>query len=439
VNGRPFRALVTGADEHQGLAVIRGLGLGGVEVVAAGAGQRCIGHRSKFATWKFRYTSPSEDAARFVEDILAIARDTRPAVIVPSVETTLVLLNQARERVEAIAPLAAPEPAILEYALDKGRTVALAERLGVPVPRTAMGPTLDSLLLSASELSFPVAVKPRGNGLHATTAHDVPFKSTYAANFAELKKILVPYARDAGAILVQEFARGTGRCVAAVCRHGESLELFAYAREREYPLSGGVSVLRRSIPLDAQLADFTSRLLRAIRWHGVAMVEFKHDAARDHYMLMEINGRFQASTALSLDAGINLPLLAASLFAGWTPPPPIRYKTGVSERWLRGDLLALRTALTTRSHAASGAQPPRLTVVRRFFADFNAEMRFDEFWPSDPQPAFAEARALVRLLASWCIDAVKAVARLVLPAGIRNSATTLRRAGSQTPAPTRLH
>jgi predicted ATP-grasp superfamily ATP-dependent carboligase len=435
VIGHTFRALVTGADEHQGLAVIRGLGLGGVEVVAAGAGPRCLGHRSKFATWKYEYASPSAEPARFVEDIIAIARETRPSVIVPSVETTLVLLNQARERVEAIAPLAAPAPEILEYALDKSRTVALAERLGVPVPRTAMGQTTEELLRGATSLTFPVAVKPRGNRFHASTANAVPFKSTYANTYAELMEILAPLGDDAGAILVQEFATGTGRCVAAVCRHGEPMELFAYARDREYPLSGGVSVVRRSIPLDAVLADHTTRLLTAIRWHGVAMVEFKHDEVTGRHVLMEINGRFQASTALSLDSGINLPLLAASLFAGWTPPHAARYRTGVTERWLRGDLLALRAALTTRHDPAPGRKVARAAVVRQFFTDFRRDVRFDEFWVSDPGPAAAEAGAIARMLLTWCVDAAKAVVRAIIPSSIRSRATTLRQGGSQTPAP----
>jgi len=167
---------------------------------------------------------------------------------------------------------------------------------------------------------FPVAIKPRGHGLHLTTANTLGFKVRYARSLAELQRLLQPFERDAHAVLVQEYAPGVGRCVAALCRHGEPIALFAYSREREFPLSGGVSVVRKSIPLDERLAAYTTALLRRIAWHGVAMVEFKYDRAADRYTLMEINGRFQASTALSLDAGINLPRLVGAIC--W------RYATG---------------------------------------------------------------------------------------------------------------
>src|SRR5258705_13764516 len=60
---------------------------------------------------------------------------------------------------------------------------------------------------------------------------------------------------------------------------------------------------------------------------------------------MEVNGRFQASAALSLDAGVNLPYLVASVFLNRRPTLPAPYRVGVRERWLRGDLMALRDGL----------------------------------------------------------------------------------------------
>src|SRR6266705_3753708 len=81
------------------------------------------------------------------------------------------------------------------------------------------------------------------------------------------------------------------------------------------------------------LAAHATTLLREIGWHGVAMVEFKHDRATDSYTLMEINGRFQASTALSLDAGLNLPSLVAALYGVGVASPSPTYRVGVEERW----------------------------------------------------------------------------------------------------------
>lgn len=385
--------LVTGADQHQGLAVIRGLGRAGIPVIAAGNHSGCIGFASRYTTERRTYTSPFRDPDRFREEMLAMVAELRPQLIIPAVEGTLVLLNELREAFAPHTVLAAPEPDILDHVLDKGRTLELAERCGVPAPRTARGPGIERILGETTSFTFPVAVKPRGNPLHGSTAHALGFKSRYATSHSELRRLLAPFERDGDAILVQEFARGVGRCVAAVCDHGRPLALFAYERDRELPLTGGVSVRRRSIPLDHALRRHVTALLGAIGWHGVAMVEFKYDPWTDEYVLMEINGRFQASTALSLDAGLNLPHLVAALFTG-APLPEVRpYRVGVEERWLRGDILALIGAWRAADGPhLPGHRPPedRWAATRDFLRDFRPGMCYDEFAWEDWKPGVVE-------------------------------------------------
>src|SRR5690349_9582567 len=75
--------LVTGAGQHQGLAVIRALGLAGASVIACGPFARSLGFASRYATRAFRYTSPFHDKRQFVDDVLAIARRTHPDLILP--------------------------------------------------------------------------------------------------------------------------------------------------------------------------------------------------------------------------------------------------------------------------------------------------------------------------------------------------------------------
>jgi predicted ATP-grasp superfamily ATP-dependent carboligase len=407
--------LVTGADQHQGLAVIRGLGLAGIPVVACGAEPRSIGFHSRFAVARACYTSPFSSPKAFVADILGAVRRTGVTLIIPTVESTLVVLNEWRAVVERHARLAAPPPEVLEYAINKGMTVRLAWELGVPVPRSVRGDSVEEVLRHAADLRFPVAIKPRGHGLHGTTANTLGFKVRYANTLDELRLVMQPFERDAGAVLVQEYAAGAGRCVAAVCRQGEPLVLFAYSREREFPLSGGVSVVRKSIPLDERLATYATSLLRKIGWHGVAMVEFKYDVAADRYTLMEINGRFQASTALSLDAGINLPRLVAALYGIGELGPTPSYRVGIEERWLRGDLLALHDGLggegRRRLTAAPAGAPPRTRVVGQFLHDFHPRMRYDEFKWYDWRPGAAEGFGLLLLCLEFLVSSLRRVGR----------------------------
>jgi hypothetical protein len=43
----------------------------------------------------------------------------------------------------------------------------------------------------------------------------------------ELGALVEPFERDVSALLVQEYVPGVGRCVSAICAHGEPLVLFA--------------------------------------------------------------------------------------------------------------------------------------------------------------------------------------------------------------------
>jgi predicted ATP-grasp superfamily ATP-dependent carboligase len=417
MNGWP-KVLVTGAEEHQGLAVIRGLGQAGIPVVACGRDARSRGFYSRYTVARSTYASPFDDGERFLSDIIGMVDRTGARLIMPVTESTLVVLSAARERLPAGVTLAAAPSAALDCVIDKLQTLKVAESVGIPTPRTACGEGAREILDQMAGFRFPVAIKPRGNALHSSTHNALGFKVKYARTLDGLGSLLASFGPDARAVLVQEFATGTGRCVSAVCRDGESLVQFAYAREREVPLTGGISVVRTSIPLDPRLADWTARLLRAIRWHGVAMVEFKHDDATDRYTLMEINGRFQASTALALDAGINLPHVVAGLFLGREPARMSPYRIGVRERWLRGDLLALRDGLSFERRRSPtrppvGPVPSRRTVLWHFLRDFAPGVRYDEFRLEDWRPAWVECGAIARVAGEWLADVVKGPLRRI--------------------------
>lgn len=373
-----------------------------------------MGFFSRYAVHRCTYPSPVTDPGNHIEALVGVLRTTRPALVVPSVETSLVALNDARSIIERYAPVAAAPPETLEFALDKRRTVALAASLGVPVPRTVHAPTVDMLLAGAMSLRFPVAVKPCGPRLHRTTRHDLTFKVRYAATLDELAVIVRAVGNDdVASLLVQEYAEGTGRCVAAVCRHGRPVSLFAYARDREFPVSGGVSVMRTSIALDDRLRQYTLALLGSIGWHGIAMVEFKYDRAADCYSLMEINGRFQASTSLALDAGVNLPWHTAGVFLNHPARPALEYTRGTTERWLRGDAMALADEVSQciRDIPSRHAITRMVCAVLRFIVDFRPGKHYDEFSLTDPLPALVELIGLLRLALQWTARAISALTR----------------------------
>src|SRR6185295_2766132 len=105
------------------------------------------------------YASPFDNREQFLADLLDAIHRTRPALVVPVAESTLVVLNAARDQLPPYTALAAPPAETLDYAIDKLQTVRLAQILDVPVPRTAWGKDPEEILARAKHFQFPVALK----------------------------------------------------------------------------------------------------------------------------------------------------------------------------------------------------------------------------------------------------------------------------------------
>src|SRR5581483_2233614 len=113
------------------------------------------------------------------------------------------------------------------------------------------------------------------------------------------------------------------------------------------PLMGGGSSYRRSVAPDPELVAATERMLRALDYTGVAMVEFKKDKRTGAWIFIEINGRFWGSLPLAVACGADFPFWLAELLVGGRREFPKRYDLGVTCRnttldleWLRDNLRA---------------------------------------------------------------------------------------------------
>jgi protein-tyrosine-phosphatase len=159
----------------------------------------------------------------------------------------------------------------------------------------------------------------------------------------------------------QQYVSGRGVGVELLFNHGKKIWHFAHERVHEYPLSGGASSYRRSIFPPANMLLDAERLLTALKWHGVAMVEFKMDD-RGQYWLMEINPRLWGSLALSIDAGIDFPSGLLQIACGQPLAPQPQYKIHYYTRDLRTDVDWLK------SNLRADPQDPLLHTRSRSFS-----------------------------------------------------------------------
>ena len=149
--------------------------------------------------------------------------------------------------------------------------------------------------------------------------------------------------------MIQEKIIGPGTGLFTLYDTNRHLALFSHRRIREKPPSGGVSVVSESVPLDKEMVAAADKLLSAVGWTGVAMVEFKRDLKDGKAKLMEINGRFWGTLQLAVSSGVDFPVLLLEYLQGKPPADPIaNYEIGHKLKWFLGTLDHLIIRLKNR-------------------------------------------------------------------------------------------
>ena len=312
------KVLVLDANQRSALAVIRSLGRHGLAVVAGDHRANALGAASKYVAASVRYPDPATSPSRFVDEIIAIAERLGIDTIVPATDLTTMLLVSQPNLAE-FARLAAPRGASYETLTDKARLLELAGRLGIPAPATQIADTAAAVVSTAHDIGFPVVLKPARS--HYLKGDRILSTGVQIAASPTALSELLPRQEWLGDIpcLVQRFVPGHGAGIFCLCGSGGPVAWFAHRRIREKPPTGGVSVLSESVPIDPAMQSAAAKLLSAVDWTGVAMVEFRVGDDGAPY-LMEVNGRFWGSLQLAIDC------------AGFTPKESDELRQAIADR-----------------------------------------------------------------------------------------------------------
>jgi protein-tyrosine-phosphatase/predicted ATP-grasp superfamily ATP-dependent carboligase len=350
-----IKVLVLDGHSRAALETLQSMGRTGVQVDVAAEDTDCLAMHSRYVGRKLR--QPSQ---RRVSDFHAWLRAQDKirdyVLIVPSTETSLLGLRQLDENDALRRKAVIPGDKAIDIALDKEKTWQLARELGVAAPA---GVLLSSLAEIGHVQQFPVVLKPT----HSKVMVD-----------GELRTLAVAVVRSESErqeqlrrwlpltpVQQQQYVSGRGVGVEFLFNRGRKIWHFAHERVHEYPLTGGASSYRCSMDPPAALLHDAERLLTALHWHGVAMVEFKMDV-NGQYWLMEINPRLWGSLALSIDSGVDFPRGLVQIAKGEELALQPNYKSPYYTRDLRTDVDWLK------SNLRANQQDPLLHTRSRSFS-----------------------------------------------------------------------
>ena len=333
-----LRVLVLDGHSRAALETLQSLGRAGLQVDLAAEARDCLAVHSRYVARKLRQP-PQEPAADFHAWLRAQDAKRNYALIVPATETSLLGLRQLSEDDPLRGKAVIPSDKAIDLALDKEETWRLARELGVPAPDGAL---LSSLSNIGQVQQFPVVLK----ATHSKVMIDGALQTLAVAVVRSEEERQEQLRRwlPLTPVQQQQYVSGRGVGVEFLFDRGRKVWHFAHERVHEYPLTGGASSYRRSINPPAALLHDAEKLLTALQWHGVAMVEFKMNAS-GQYWLMEINPRLWGSLALSIDAGVNFPLGLLQIAKGDQPALQPKYKVPYYTRDLRTDVDWLKSNL----------------------------------------------------------------------------------------------
>jgi predicted ATP-grasp superfamily ATP-dependent carboligase len=391
---RRMRILITDGNERAALAAARSLVHSGHEVHVVAAVRPSLAGASRGTRSHCAPHDPLRDPVAYAADVASLAQLEGIELLLPITDASAEALLEHRGMLPRGVALPFPDLAIYRAASDKAHILGLAWAAGFAVPETRVLAAPEDVDMLPDAL-FPAVVKPHRSVVDDGRAR-TKLAVTPVADGTACRRALASLPLTAYPVLVQRHVKGVGEGFFALRWNGRMVAMFAHRRLREKPPSGGVSVYRESIALDPQLAGAGARLLEALDWQGVAMVECKRDPG-GRYVIMEVNGRFWGSLQLAIDAGVDFPALLARCVAGEPVPRCAGYRVGVRSRWLWGDVdhLYLRLTRSAERLQLEPGAPSRVCAVLDFLRVDFARDRSEVWRWRDPAPFLVESL-------QWC-------------------------------------
>ena len=380
--------LVLGSDTRSFLSVIRSLGRRGIQVHVAWCSEDSPALRSRYVHRLHPLPPPGPDN-RWKQPMLQLLERERFDLVIPCNDPSLIPLQEHRKEFEDY-PLYLLDDRTYLLAFDKSESNRVVRSLDIPVPNERLVETTSDVPAIES-LTTPLVLKPVRSYLADSLGHKnrVLFADTTAEALKTAGQLL-----KRSPVLVQEFFDGVGVGVEFIAYEGQLLVTFQHVRLHEPP-SGGGSSYRRSATVEPALGEATRRLVAALDYSGVGMVEFRYDFRTGSWIFVEINGRFWGSLPLAIACGADFPrYLYEMLVEGKREFSP-RYRRGLCGRNWINDLHWFRQNLSL-----AGFNPlSQLALAGQMLADLRHVLllreRSDTLVWDDPKPAFGEMGQLL--------------------------------------------
>ena len=363
------------------LGVVRALSAKGIPLYLVSYEKKDMAHKSKHVKETFFLPHPEKETSGFIKGLLGIGEKIGRAVVFAVDDPTLTVLSKSHDVLKAAFILPSPGWSVIKSIINKDLTYEIAEREGIPCPKTRR---LDISTPLRPELlqgfTFPCLIKP----VQSHTYYDAfKIKMTVVNDIEALEAEFNRCREREIEITVQEIISGNARQgfnFNSLCYNGQIQQGFTAHKIRMTADGYGIPTVVKSCEMVDKLREYSETLLTAIGYEGYSCIEYKYDERDGLYKLLEVNGRYNRSSLLSVKLGVNFPWIEYNHLIHGRSIAQHSYQTGVYYIDEFKDLqVNLKSLLRGKQNMFAFLRP---YCSRRIFAVFSIR---------DPAPFFKHA------------------------------------------------
>lgn len=402
-----YDVLLTGAETHQGIIVIRSLAKRGIRMLVTGpAGS--IGFHSKYISGQAVLPSPETEKEAFVGQLLDLVEKHKIPLIFPVTETSLIALDEQRARVDELAKLMAPPSNVIRAGMDKKVQIDTAFKLDIPTTETIYPETIDEAVNFSERVGYPIIFKPRGRSNDSQIKGSFDFKVEYCHTKDQVIGFLNSFT-DKIYPMMQSYAYGMHNQFSCFVENGTDVHsCFQDEMTRMLPITGGIGARRLSCPIAPEILEHSTKLFQELNWEGVAQTQWKGPGPDGKYRFIEVSVRIIASVGSPVISGVDLPWMHYQYYTGQKVDRADTFEIGKHSRWFRGDAMSVTRHILGYQPKSADKLPSKLSVLISWLYDFiRPGLENDvEDW-KDPMPGLIEMKLLVVDLVRILINRVK--------------------------------
>lgn len=272
----------------QALGIIRILGRMGVNCIVIDNTAKNISRHSKYCTLFIKTNN-----AYLLQTLIDLGQIEKYQgwILFPTNDFHVKLLSINKTLLEKHFTVSVEKWDIINTFYNKCNAYKLAQKIGLPIPRTSFPLSEDDL--AQLEIGFPCILKP-------AVMHEFYSKTRKKVFICQdAKELLISYKKALSLIpndeiIIQEIIPGSSENQFSACfliLNGRVFVSLTACRLRQHPIDfGNATTYAETVDLP-EVKEYAEKILKASKYSGLCEVEFKKDERDGTFKFLEVNPR----------------------------------------------------------------------------------------------------------------------------------------------------